>query len=139
MSEVPLVLTLDEMNELVEHAKEIWPEECCGYLRVRDGRVVEIVRGMNTEPHGWRQGLYLMDHQTLLGANLAMLDGDEIVSYHSHPNMAPVPSFIDVEHANYPSWTYLIVGHVGSRVRPTRLRAWRIVDEEVWERDIIQP
>ena len=48
------------------HAREEAPNECCGYLRLRDGSVEEVFRATNERksPYG-----YELDHRSLFAAN----------------------------------------------------------------------
>src|SRR6185503_18905462 len=59
---VPLVVSLGPVrisrahwDELVAHARDDAPNECCGYLRASDGRVEEVFRAENERksPYGY--------------------------------------------------------------------------------------
>ena len=115
-----MVITADQRAELLAHAREEVPNECCGWIRLRDGRVDEITRGTNlrASPYG-----YELDPKTLLAANLADDEGDGVAIYHSHPRSAALPSQTDINLASYPHWIYVIASVVDDDVR-----AWRIVD-----------
>ena len=43
------------LDELIAHARDEAPNECCGYARATDGRVEEVYRGENTRhsPYGF--------------------------------------------------------------------------------------
>ena len=121
-------MTRGQWEALVEHAAEAAPNECCGYLRLRDGRVEEVSRARNLResPYG-----YELDGQSLLAVNELDDEGWEIAIYHSHPRSAPEPSQTDINLASYPHWTYLIVSL--ERPRDPHVRAWRIADGRVEE------
>jgi Prokaryotic homologs of the JAB domain len=53
-------------DELVAHAREESPNECCGYMRLQDGAVEEVFRAVNerASPYG-----YELDHRSLFAAN----------------------------------------------------------------------
>ena len=72
-------------DELVAHAREEAPNECCGYLRAQDGVVEEVFRAENERhsPYG-----YELDSESLLAANELDDDGFEVGIYHSHPRSA---------------------------------------------------
>jgi proteasome lid subunit RPN8/RPN11 len=116
-------------DEMVAHASESAPNECCGYLRARDGQVEDVFRAENVRnsPYG-----YELDPASLLAANELDDDGWEVGVYHSHPRSPAEPSQTDVNLATYPHWTYLIVS---LRTEPD-VRAWRIADGRVDEEAI---
>ena len=61
-----------DFDELIAHAREDAPNECCGYARATDGRVEEVYRGENTRhsPYGFD-----LDPSSLLAANQLDSDG----------------------------------------------------------------
>ena len=117
-------------DEMVSHAREEAPNECCGYLRASDGRVEEVIRSENlrSSPYG-----YELDAKSLLAANDLDDEGFQVGIYHSHPRSAPEPSQTDINLAHYPHWTYLIVSLVGDE---PDVRAWRIEDGRVDEEEL---
>ncbi len=122
-------ISRDHHEELIAHAREEAPNECCGYVRGRDGLVEDVVRSKNlrASPYG-----YELDPQSLLAANEADDEGFEVGIYHSHPRSAAEPSQTDINLATYPNWTYLIVSLDGD----PHIRAWRIADGRVDEEPI---
>jgi proteasome lid subunit RPN8/RPN11 len=119
-----------QWDELVAHAREDAPNECCGYLRAEDGSVQEVVRSRNlrASPYG-----YELDAPSLLAANQLDDEGHEVAIYHSHPRSPAEPSQTDINLAHYPHWTYLIVSLDGE----PQVRAWRIADGSVHEEEIV--
>ena len=117
-------------DEIVAHATASAPDECCGYLRAADGVVEEVVRAENlrASPYG-----YELDGRSLLAANRLDDEGYEIGIYHSHPRSPAKPSQTDINLANYPHWTYLIV----SLEDEPEIRAWRMADGRVEEQDLV--
>jgi proteasome lid subunit RPN8/RPN11 len=115
-----------QFDDLVAHAAESAPNECCGYLRLDDGRVGEIFRADNlrNSPYG-----YELDSKSLLAANDLDDDGFGVAIYHSHPRSPAEPSQTDINLAHYPHWTYVIVSLEGE----PSVRAWRIADSRVEE------
>jgi proteasome lid subunit RPN8/RPN11 len=118
-----------DWDELVAHARDEAPNECCGYARVRDGRVDEVVRGQNTRlsPYAFE-----LDGPSLLAANELDGEGFGVAVYHSHPRSSAEPSEQDRNVAQYPDWTYLIVSLAGD----PEVRAWRIVHGDVREEQL---
>ena len=124
-------MTREQWEALVAHARDEAPNECCGYLRVRDGRVEEVTRARNMRNS--RYG-YEFDGPTLFAVNELDDEGWEVGVYHSHPRSPAEPSQTDINLANYPHWRYLIVS-LEDPERPA-VRAWRIADGRVREEPI---
>ena len=110
--------------ELVAHAREEAPNECCGIVLVRDGIAVEYIRGVNKLASPYRYELYIDPFVW------SEIDDDvEQVIFHSHPETEPRPSRTDRELAGL--WSgrpFLIYG-----LKLDDLRAWRIARDEVEE------
>ena len=119
-------MTSEQWDALVQHARDEAPNECCGYLRARDGVVEQVFRATNERhsPYG-----YELDHRSLFAVNELDDDGFEVGIYHSHPKSAAEPSQTDINLANYPAWRYLIVSLAGE----PEVRVWRIADGKVEE------
>src|SRR5918995_5997038 len=117
-------MTRQQWDTLVDHAREEAPNECCGYLRARDGIVDEVFRSSNerASPYG-----YELDAKSLFAVNELDDEGWEVAIYHSHPRSSAEPSQTDINLAQYPHWVYLIVSLDGNPV----VRAWRIEDGRV--------
>jgi [CysO sulfur-carrier protein]-S-L-cysteine hydrolase len=124
-------LTRNQWQQLVAHAERDAPNECCGYLRARDGTVDEVTEAANARnsPYG-----YELPAPALLAVNDLDDDGWEIGVYHSHPRSSAEPSQTDINLATYPHWTYLIV----SLAEPgtPEIRAWRMADGRVEEEPV---
>jgi proteasome lid subunit RPN8/RPN11 len=122
-------ISREHWHELVAHAREEAPNECCGYLRARDGDVEEVFRAVNERksPYG-----YELDHKSLFAANDLDDAGYQVAIYHSHPRSGAEPSQTDINLAQYPDWTYWIVSLNGE----PEIRAWRIADGRVEEEEV---
>jgi [CysO sulfur-carrier protein]-S-L-cysteine hydrolase len=119
-----------DWEELVAHAREEAPNECCGFLRASGGVVEEVVRAENrrASPYG-----YELDPKSLLAAFNAAEDGFEVGVYHSHPRSPAEPSQTDINLAEYPEYLQLIVSLAGE----PQVRAWRIADGRVDEEELV--
>jgi len=115
-----------DRDELVAHAREEAPNECCGYLRARDGVVEEVFRTVNerASPYGYEFGF-----EALQAVNDLDDEGFDVGVYHSHPRSSAEPSQTDINLAQYKHWLYLIVSLDGE----PEVRAWRIADGKVQE------
>jgi [CysO sulfur-carrier protein]-S-L-cysteine hydrolase len=118
-----------QLDAVVAHARADAPNECCGYMRLEDGRVDQVFRAQNlrASPYG-----YEIDPKSLLAANELDDDGYGVAIYHSHPRSPAEPSQTDINLAQYPHWLYVIV----SLAAEPELRAWRIHDGRVEEETV---
>jgi proteasome lid subunit RPN8/RPN11 len=122
-------MTRAQWEEVVAHARDDAPNECCGYMRMDDGSVAETFRARNLResPYG-----YELDSRSLFAVNELDDHGHGVAIYHSHPRSAPNPSQTDINLAHYPHWLYLIVSLEDEPV----VKAWRIADGRVEEEPI---
>ncbi|MDQ7849354.1 MAG: M67 family metallopeptidase [Armatimonadota bacterium] len=129
-----LRLTREHLEEMIAHARETFPLECCGLLAGRDGQVLRVYRGHNVDqsPYTYR----LDDRQLLQFLREMDREGLEIVGiYHSHTASQAAPSRTDVARAFYPEAVYVIIS-LQQAQRP-EVRGFRIVDGRVSEEDVV--
>ena len=90
-------------HEMIIHAREEDPNECCGILAGAEGVVYRSYRITNTTRSPYR---YLMDPQEFLNAELdAERNGwDFLAFYHSHTHSPAYPSSTDVRMALQSGW-----------------------------------
>jgi [CysO sulfur-carrier protein]-S-L-cysteine hydrolase len=123
-------ITQAQLDELIAHARDDAPNEACGYMTIRDGRVEEVVRARNEResPYG-----YQLDAGAQIKAwRLGEEDGYDIAVYHSHPRSPAEPSQTDINLATFPEWLQVIV----SLASEPQVRAWRIAEGHVEEEPI---
>jgi proteasome lid subunit RPN8/RPN11 len=102
-------ISLALVDEMVAHAREDVPNECCGMIGGRDGEAEKVVRVKNAAASPLR---YEMDPQGQFDALKEIeADGGELLGiYHSHTKSAAYPSQTDVNQAqNWPEQVYVIV------------------------------
>jgi [CysO sulfur-carrier protein]-S-L-cysteine hydrolase len=116
-------------EELLEHARQEAPNECCGLIGGEDGVAKTVYRGRNAEASPLR---YNLDPQDQFRIMTEMEErGEELAAiYHSHTASPAYPSQTDINLAAYPDALYLIVSLAGGE---KDLRGFRIVDGEVTE------
>jgi proteasome lid subunit RPN8/RPN11 len=128
-STIGISLSQAQVNEIIAHAREASPEECCGLIGgLIEGQAQTIYRARNVASDPLTS--YEAAPEDLFAAQRAMRENDEqlLAIYHSHPRSAdPQPSATDVRLAYYPSAVYLIVG-LGAP-EPS-LKAFRIDERE---------
>jgi proteasome lid subunit RPN8/RPN11 len=109
------------VRDMLAHAREEAPRECCGLLVGTGESVVRSVRARNLDAKATR---YLIDPEDHFAAiRAARAEGLEVVgAYHSHPSSTPVPSATDIAEANSGSdFLYVIVSLVNEDVRAYRI------------------
>lgn len=126
-----LRLTTTHLSQIVSHARESSPNECCGLIGGADGLAQTIYRTRNVAHDPLVT--YEAAPEDLFAAQRQMRErGEQLIAiYHSHPRSAnPEPSATDVRLAYYPSAVYLIVG-LGND-EPC-VRAFSICEREGWQ------
>ena len=120
-------------DEIVAHALEEYPNECCGILAGQDGRVTRLYRMTNTEHSRYR---YNMDAKELYLTYREIDDNswDLLAIYHSHTHTEAYPSDTDVRLATWPEAYYFLVSLM-DRDDPT-IRAFRIEDGTISEEEL---
>ena len=121
------------IDDISEHSKETYPEECCGLLVGRDNGddrvIVEAHRAENVAEER-RHERYLIDPKKHLEVDKATRGrGVDIVGfYHSHPDYPSRPSDFDTEIAPMPGYSYLIASVEKDGV--VSVRSWIMPDGE---------
>jgi [CysO sulfur-carrier protein]-S-L-cysteine hydrolase len=97
------------VDEMVAHAREDLPNECCGMVGGVDGEATEVIRVENAAASPLR---YEMDPKAQYDAWKRIEDGGRelLAIYHSHTKSAAYPSQTDVNQAvAWPDQIYAIV------------------------------
>jgi proteasome lid subunit RPN8/RPN11 len=111
------------IDEMIAHAREEAPNECCGVIAVENGRLPRaawVHRAVNVAASPLR---FEVDGRELLHAIDAIeRDGYELGGiYHSHTGTAPYPSQTDISFAaNWPGLEWIIVGLADGEPPPVR-------------------
>ncbi len=125
-----VVIKKADLDSVYEHCRQEYPNEACGILSGRDGRVEKVYPMTNAEPS---PSFYLMDSAEQFRVMKEMREaGTELVGiYHSHTGSPAYPSGTDVSLAYYPDAVHVIVSLM-DRESP-KAKAYIIVDEEISE------
>src|SRR3954451_6168829 len=100
------------VEEMVAHAREDVPNECCGMIGGADGEARTLYRAVNAEASPLRYSLEASDQFRIMREIEEA--GEELVAiYHSHTQSQAYPSQTDVNLALYPDAVYLIVSLEG--------------------------
>jgi [CysO sulfur-carrier protein]-S-L-cysteine hydrolase len=127
-----MMIPADMRDDLIAHAREDAPDECCGMIAASGGRAVALYRARNAAASPLRYEINGHE-QYRIQMEIEDRGWDLGAIYHSHTRSAPYPSQTDINLAFYPEALYLIVGVAGSE---PELRAFRIVDARVREVEI---
>jgi len=96
------------IDDLVAHARDEAPNECCGLLVGHPGTVTRAIRARNLRASPTRYLVHPQDHFDAIRA--ARTEGLTVVgTYHSHPTSPAEPSDRDLAEATYPEYVYVIV------------------------------
>ncbi len=128
-----LTLPRPMIDEMVAHALEEAPIECCGIIAGKDGRAVKLFRTVNADASKYR---YTVDSQDLFRVFRECEENgwEFLVIYHSHTASEAYPSPTDVRLAYWPEAYYVLVS-VADREKPI-VRAFRIQDGRVSEEEL---
>jgi proteasome lid subunit RPN8/RPN11 len=112
-------------DDIVAHAREDAPAECCGLLVGAGESVTESVRTRNLSANPNRFEIDPADHIRVRRECRAR-GVDVLGFYHSHPRSAAVPSASDLVEARYPNHLYLIVSVRSDRAE---VRVYRLEND----------
>jgi proteasome lid subunit RPN8/RPN11 len=92
-------ITHELLDEIVAHARETAPQECCGIVTGLDGTATAVERAENEFAHAMR---YRISADEMFRVyKLADARGEEMLAfYHSHPRSEAYPSQTDINEAS---------------------------------------
>ena len=117
------------LDDIIDHARQDLPNECCGAVAVVDGTATKVYRCKNEAAHPYKFEMGI----DLARAIFDMEDnGAELGAiYHSHVRTEPYPSQTDMNwSAQYPGIEWVIVG-LGTE-EPT-VRSYKVTPASVEE------
>ena len=120
-------------EELLEHAREEAPNECCGLIGGEDAVAKTVYRARNAEASPLRYNLDPQDQFRIM-TEMEERGEDLAAIYHSHTASPAYPSQTDINLASYPDALYLIVSLAEGE---KKLRGFRITDGEVSEVELL--
>jgi proteasome lid subunit RPN8/RPN11 len=131
-----VLLEQQYVDEMIAHAVEDAPNECCGIIAGSNDRATKLYRTRNSEQSPYR---YNVDPKDLLRIfrECDENDWEFLAIYHSHTASEAYPSPTDVRLAFWPEARYILVS-LENADQPV-VRAFRIEDGEVTEEPIEQP
>jgi proteasome lid subunit RPN8/RPN11 len=124
-------------DSMVDHARQEFPNECCGLLAGRGSRVERVYRGQNVDHSPFT---YRLEPQEQLRFFKEMdAAGLELLGiYHSHTQSLAAPSRTDIAKAYYSDAAYVIVSlrdptapSTAAEIRVFRIRDGVVAEEEL--------
>lgn len=128
-----IYLSKSFLGEIIKHCKEEFPNEACGILAGKNGKVEKIYRMTNVEKSPFA---YLMDpkEQLKVMKEIRSLGLEMVGVYHSHVSSPPYPSLRDIEMAFYPEISWVIISL--KDLNNPEIRSFRIVEGKVEEEGV---
>ena len=126
-----LRIGIEFADRIHAHARQTYPEECCGFLFGKsEGELKEVtdLQELTNTSEANRSRRYVVTPEEFRNGEIwAEGKGLEVLGlYHSHPDHPSRPSQFDIDHA-LPWWSYVIVAvEKGS---PSRMTSWVLKDD----------
>ena len=127
-------IAADLYDQMVAHARDESPNECCGMVATRDDEVVKVYRTTNVEASPFR---FVIDgaEQLRVYNEIESAELDLGAIYHSHTRTEPRHSQTDINFSKaWPGVLWIIVGLAGDDVE---VRTWRIDNGDVTEAELV--
>ena len=120
-------------NEMVQHAREECPRECCGMLAGNDTTITKLFKIKNIAQ---RMDEYELDPLEQVNAfeEIDRLSLKLLGVYHSHPNHPCYPSGLDINQAFYPDTLFFIISL--KDMTTFQLKAFKMYEGKVEEETI---
>lgn len=120
-------------NQIIGHSKKESPNEACGILAAREGKIEKVYEMTNIDKS---PSTFFMESQEQLKVmkEIRNLGWEMIGIYHSHVASQAYPSSHDVELALYPEASYVIVSLKDMNnpvIRSFKIKEGKISEEEV--------
>lgn len=120
-------------DEMVRHAREEYPRECCGMLAGKDTAIFKLFKIKNIAQ---RMDEYELDPLEQVNAfeEIDRLSLKLLGVYHSHPNHPCYPSELDISQAFYPDTLFFIISLLDSQqsqIRSFKMHAGKVIEEEI--------
>jgi proteasome lid subunit RPN8/RPN11 len=106
----PMNISQDLLDEMVAHAREDLPNECCGLIGGNDGAAQTVYRARNEFASPFSYRIDPADQYRIIEKEMRGSEEELVAIYHSHTKSAAYPSQTDLnEGASWPEQVYVIV------------------------------
>ncbi len=128
-----LILKKEFLKQIVNQCKKEFPDEACGILAGKPGKVEKVYEMTNTDKSPEN---FIMEPQEQLKVmkEIRNLDLEMLGIYHSHVASQAFPSSHDVELAFYPDVSYVIISlkdNDNPGIRSFKIKDGKISEEEL--------
>lgn len=128
-----IYISKDLVKQMIEHSKREFPNEACGILSGKQGRVKKVYEMTNIDKSP--QTFFMDAKEQLKVMKEIRSKGEEMLGiYHSHVASQAYPSGHDVELALYPEASYVIIS-LKDRKNPS-VRSFKIVEGKIIEEEV---
>lgn len=112
VTETPFIVSIPASiyEEMVAHIVAGYPNEACGALGSKDGRVLKHYPTANAAEHPDDFSEIPPPDLLRISYDIDEYDGD-MIYYHSHPHSEAYPSSRDIEWARRSGYLYIIFSH----------------------------
>jgi proteasome lid subunit RPN8/RPN11 len=126
-----LAIQREVIKDIIAHAKQEEPGECCGILAGRDNLITRLFKLTNIQTDPDR---YEMDPKEQVQAfeEIDRSNMELLGIYHSHPHSPAFPSLVDISRAFYPTIAFFIISLLNEE--NPELKAFEIVERKVKEK-----
>ena len=123
------------VDEIVAHAREDLPNECCGLIGGSEGVARRVYRARNEFASPLSYQVHTSDQFRITEKEIPDRGEELVAIYHSHTKSAAYPSQTDVNLAGWPDAVYLIVS-LASPDAPD-LKGFWIRDGDIAEAELV--
>lgn len=124
------------IEEMVAHAREDLPNECCGLVGGLDGEARTLYRARNAFASPFSYRVDPADQYRIIEKEMRDRGEELIAIYHSHTKSSAYPSQTDLnEAASWPEQAYLIVSLQDSA--SPEVKAFWLQDEKIAEAELV--
>ncbi len=134
-----LLLDNHAYQNLYQHARKIFPNECCGFLygTEHENRVIFQTLEINNVMQGDQRDKFEIgpkDYQ--YGEEYARRNNVDLLGiYHSHPDHPAYPSEFDLRRA-FPYFSYIIISVDSEKMLD--IRSWQLSEDQSFEEEVIR-
>ncbi len=127
---------------MLDHARRIFPDECCGFLfgteTAEGNRLIQEIAEVSNSKAGDKRRQFEISAKDYLLAERYAVEKDLLLLgiYHSHPNHPAIPSEHD-RVAAQPYFSYLIVSVMHGET--DHIRSWRLGEDARFEEEELSP
>jgi [CysO sulfur-carrier protein]-S-L-cysteine hydrolase len=124
------------IEEMVAHAREDLPNECCGLIGGGDGEARRLYRARNAFASPFSYRVDPGDQYRIIEKEMREAGEELVAIYHSHTKSPAYPSQTDLnEAASWPEQVYLIVSLAD--LEAPDVKAFWLKDNEIAEAELV--